>query len=152
LFAVIASSAVLVACAPGDTTPSSSPSRTGSPAFTVTPTPTPPAFDPSGTADENLPLFREVTRNVWSGKERVRGRAYIDALVKAGFDKKSMQVTEDHSTVGNPAESIQFSVHWKDGQCLIGQVGPETGAPVTVVQPGLADGQCLIGKTRAIDW
>jgi len=107
---------------------------------------------PKGTAQDNLALFQEVTRTVWSGKDKVRGRAYIDALVKAGFDKQSMQLTEDRSTVGNPAESIQFSVLWRDGQCLIGQVGPETGDPVTVIQPGLVDGKCLIGKTRAIDW
>jgi hypothetical protein len=107
---------------------------------------------PSGSAQDNLPLFRQVAQTVWAGKDRAHGRAYIDALVKAGFDKAAMQITEDHSTVGNPAESIEFSVHWRDGQCLIGQVGPATGDPVTVVLPGLADDRCLIGKTRTIDW
>ncbi|UUT35265.1 DUF6993 domain-containing protein [Microbacterium elymi] len=107
---------------------------------------------PDGTAQQNLALFREVTHAVWAGADRVHGRAYIDALVKAGFRKKAMQVTEDLTTVGNPAETIQFSVRWKDGQCLMGQVGPETGDPVTTVMPGLADGRCLLGTTRDIDW
>ncbi|QAY61939.1 hypothetical protein ET475_16850 [Microbacterium protaetiae] len=89
---------------------------------------------------------------MWAGKDKVHGRAYVDALVKAGFDKTAMQVTEDYSTVGNPAETLQFSVRWNDGQCLIGQVGPETGKPVTTVLPGLADGTCLLGDTRDIDW
>ena len=70
--------------------------------------------------------------SVWASPNNVAGRAYIDALVAAGFDKSAMQVTKDKSTVGNPAESIQFSVHW-GGDCLVGQVGPATGAPVTVV-------------------
>ena len=69
----------------------------------------------------------------------------------AGFDKAAMQVTRDTSTVGNPAESIQFSVRWGD-ECLVGQVGPATGDPVTVVVPGLAEGTCLVGETRPIDW
>jgi hypothetical protein len=75
----------------------------------------------------------------------------VDALVAAGFDKSAMQLTPDQSTVGNPAEAIQFSVLWKE-TCLVGQVGPATGAPVTVVVPALADGSCLIGSTRPIDW
>ena len=79
------------------------------------------------------------------------GRAYIDALVAAGFDKTTMQVTQDKTTVGNPAESLQFSVRWGD-ECLIGQVGPATGTPVTVVAPALAEGTCLVGRTRPIDW
>lgn len=156
--ALVALAAVgtLTACAPADggASPPASRSASSVPAPTATPSPTPaaPVLVPSGTAQDNLPLFRQVTASVWAGKDRVHGRAYIDALVKAGFDKAVMQVTEDHSTVGNPAESIQFSVHWKDGRCLVGQVGPTTGAPVTVVLPGLADDRCLIGKTRTIDW
>ena len=88
---------------------------------------------------------------VWATPEQVAGRAYIDSLVEAGFDKTAMQLTPDQSTVGNAAESIQFSVRWAD-QCLIGQVGPATGAPVTVMVPVLAEGTCLVGETRPIDW
>ena len=62
-----------------------------------------------------------------------------------------MQVTNDTSTVGNPAESIQFAVRWGE-ECLIGQVGPATGEPVTVVVPVLAEGSCLVGQTRPINW
>lgn len=107
---------------------------------------------PDGTAEENLPLFRSVVHTVWASDDRVHGRAYVDALVKAGFAKKAMQVTEDRTTVGNPAESIMFSVRWKDGECLVGQVGPETGRPVVKALPVLGDGTCLLGETRPIDW
>ena len=106
---------------------------------------------PGGTAEDNLPLFAAVTGAVWASPDAVSGRAYVDALVAAGFDKAAMQVTQDKTTVGNPAESLQFSVRWRD-ECLIGQVGPATGAPVTVVAPALAEGTCLVGQTRPIDW
>ncbi len=76
----------------------------------------------------------------------------MDALVGAGFDRAAMQVTQDATTVGNPVESLQFSVRWGETECLVGQVGPSTGEPVTAVMPQLAEGRCLVGTTRAIDW
>ncbi len=123
---------------------------------TVSPTapasgPAQAALEPEGTAADNLPLFTDVTNTVWASPDQVSGRAYVDALVAAGFDKAAMQVTPDQSTVGNPAESIQFSVRWGQ-ECLVGQVGPTTGSPVTVVVPVLAEGTCLVGETRPIDW
>jgi len=146
----------LTACAPGGTldptpTPTVSAS-TAQPTPDATPTTPPqPTLVPNGTAAENLPLFTSVTAAVWASENRVVGRAYVDALTAAGFDKAAMQVTNDQTTVGNPAESIQFSVRWGE-ECLIGQVGPATGNPVTVVVPVLAEGSCLVGETRPIDW
>nr|WP_205789294.1 hypothetical protein [Microbacterium sp. CPCC 204701] len=129
-------------------TPTRSGSSTGGPTSTATPEPT---LVPDGTAADNLPLFAAITASVWASEDRNGGRAYIDALVVAGFDKAAMQVTRDRSTVGNQAESIQFSVKWGE-ECLIGQVGPATGDPVTVVVPVLVEGTCLVGETRPIDW
>lgn len=106
---------------------------------------------PEGSAEDNLPVFVFVTESVWATPDNWSGRAYVDALVAAGFDKASMQVTEDRSTVGNLAESLQFSVRWGE-ECLVGQVGPATGDPVAVIVPVLAEGGCLIGQTRPIDW
>lgn len=111
-----------------------------------------PALVPDGSAEDNLPYFTEVTEQVWASERRAEGRAYIDALVAAGFDKAAMQVTHDVSTVGNPAESMQFSVLWQ-GECLVGQVGPDIGEAVTRVLPAVQDGTvCLLGATRPIDW
>lgn len=107
-------------------------------------------LEPDGSAADNLPLFRAVTEQVWGSGDRARGRAYLDALAAAGFPAERMQVTADTSTVGNPAESIQFSVAWGDAECLVGQVGPSTGEPVTAVLPQLADDRCLIGQTAPI--
>lgn len=136
--------------APSPTTssPTSTPAETQTPAA---PTPTAPVLVPKGTAKDNLPLFQATVDAVWAGPDSVVGRAYIDALVSVGFDKAAMQLTSDTSTVGNPAESIQFSVLWGT-QCLVGQVGPATGTAVTVVVPALSEGGCLIGATRPIDW
>jgi hypothetical protein len=128
--------------------PSASPDASTAPAPSDS---TGPVLSPEGSAEDNLPLFSTVTAAVWASPDQVSGRAYVDALVAAGFDKSAMQLTPDQSTVGNPAEAIQFSVQW-NGECLVGQVGPATGAPVTVVVPALADGACLIGSTRPIDW
>lgn len=113
--------------------------------------PAKPTLLPNGSADDNLPLFTDVTERVWASGDRTHGRAYIDALVEAGFDKKAMQVTADLSTVQRHAESILFSVKWGD-ECLIGQVGPETGEPVATVMDVVGEGVCLIGNTRDIDW
>ena len=144
---------LLSACTP-DGGPGSPGDPTAPPPRAPSPTPAPtadPVLVPAGTAADNLPLFTAVTETVWASGDRAAGRAYIDALVAAGFDKAAMQVTNDTSTVGNPAESIQFSVRWGE-ECLVGQVGPATGEPVAVVVPVLAEGTCLVGHTRPIDW
>lgn len=97
-------------------------------------------------------MFTAVAEAIWATDSKGSGRAYIDALVGAGFDRAAMQVTQDQSTVGNQAESLQFSVRWGDDECLVGQVGPSTGRVVTAVMPQLAEGRCLVGTTRPIDW
>lgn len=137
------------ACTP---TPTPTPTQTtAAPTATPTPTPTGLALVPDGSAEDNLPLFAQVVNTVAATDARAQGRAYIDALVAAGFPKAQMQVTNDLTTVGNPADSIQFSVKWA-GECLVGQVGPSTPAPTALVLPLVPGDTCLIGQTRPIDW
>ncbi len=134
-------------------------SAVAEPAASPSPTETPDADpveegeEPSASEEisDDLERFSRVAAQVWGSEQRSSGRAYIDALVDAGFDRDAMQVTEDASTVGNAAESIQFSV-WLGQDCLIGQVGPATGDPVTGVFEALPGERCLIGQTRTIDW
>ncbi|OCG75846.1 hypothetical protein A7J15_00935 [Microbacterium sediminis] len=146
--AIVSTLAALAACAPEPVAPTTGPTA---PSASAAPTAAPePTLVPDGSAADNLPLFTRVVADVWGSEQRGAGRAYVDALVAAGFDKAAMQVTRDVSTVGNAAESIQFSVRWGE-ECLIGQVGPETGDPVTSVEAAI-DGVCLIGNTRPIDW
>ncbi|MDQ0612680.1 hypothetical protein QF046_000321 [Microbacterium sp. W4I4] len=157
LFGVLALVAVLTSCTDMPHGSSTAP-RTSSAASSTPPSVMPqpssssPALVPDGTAADNLPVFTVVTAQVWASDQRVHGRAYIDALVGAGFDRSRMQVTSDETTIGRAAESIQFSIAWGEDQCLIGQVGPSTGDPVTVVMPQLQGGRCLVGITREIDW
>lgn len=113
--------------------------------------PAEPELVRDGAADENLPFFASLIDQVWASDARASGRAYIDALVTGGFDKTTMQVTKDLSTVGNPAESMQVSVIWA-GECLVGQFGPATGLPSSSVQAVLPGDVCLLGNTRPIDW
>ena len=148
------SAALVVGVLAGCTaTPEPSPT----PTVTATPTPTetasaaPQQVSDATTADEALPFFADVVAAVWATDGRFQGRAYVDGLTQVGFDKSAMEVTYDESTVGNPAESIQFSVRWGE-ECLVGQVGPSTGDPVVAVMPGLQTGSSLIGDTRPIDW
>lgn len=143
----------VTACSP----PHGQPPETSQPHSSASPTSTPPlpSGAPSATqadAEAALTSFAAVTARIWESDARGQGRAYIDALTQAGFAKDEMQVTADRSTVGNPAESLLFSVAWSDTQCLVGQVGPSTGEPVTAVMPRLSDGACLAGTTRPIDW
>jgi hypothetical protein len=145
----VAESPVASPSAPSTPSPgASNPSPSTEPSPSAAPTPGP---NPDGSAADNLPYFTAITAAVWATDRRAEGRAYIDALVAGGFEKATMQVTDDTSTVGNPAESLQFSVLWK-GECLIGQVGPATGEPVTIVARAVEGGACLVGNTRPIDW
>ncbi len=148
--ALAAALLVLSACGPGPDV-SATPSAEASPSPGAT-APVEPELVPDGTAEDNLPVFTSVSEAVWATEQRGAGRAYIDALIGAGFDRADMQVTQDVSTVGNTAESLLFSVRWGDEECLIGQVGPSTGQVVTAVMPQLAEGRCLVGSTRPIDW
>lgn len=121
-----------------------------------TPTPAPkdaaPTLMREGSATDNLPFFSAIVAQVWATEQKTQGRAYVDALVAAGFDKAAMQVTQDRSTVDNPAEALQFSVLWR-GECLVGQAGPDMSAPVATVLQAVQGGTvCLIGETRVIDW
>lgn len=151
LLPVLAGCALVTGPTAGTATPAPTATSTSAQPDAGAPEPAPEVY-PDGTAADNLPVFTAVTARIWASEQRVSGRAYIDALAAAGFERDAMQVTEDRSTVGNPAESLQFSVAWGDDECLIGQVGPSTGEPVTTVMPQLAEGRCLIGETRAIDW
>jgi len=148
LLAVVAT-LVLSGCSAGSPAPSSSPVATPtatSSGTTASPSAA-PVLHPDGSAEDNLALFAAVVARVWAGDSRASGAAYIDALTAAGFARADMEVTADESTVGNPAESIQFSVRWGKDQCLVGQVGPSTGDPVTAVLPQVDGGRCLIGRT-----
>lgn len=144
--------ATLAGCAPTvEPTATPSPTQTVTASPSATPTPTGPVFVAGGSAEDNLPLFAQVVQTVAASADKAKGRAYVDALVAAGFDKPAMELTADRTTVDNPVDSLQVAVAW-EGECLVGQVGPSTPRPTAVVLPALPAGDCLVGETRPIDW
>lgn len=110
-----------------------------------------PVLRPELSAAENLEFFDSVNRGVIAADPAPGGRAFIDALVAAGFDRAAMQVTADTTTLGEPADSIQFAVAFGP-DCLVGQFGPKSDGYQSAVRPALGTGGCLVGATRPIDW
>ncbi|ANJ26842.1 DUF6993 domain-containing protein [Agromyces aureus] len=151
----IAGAALFVAVLTGCTgTPSPTPSASPSdsrPRPTDAATAAPVGLHPDLPAADNLPFFDQVNQQVVAANAAAGGRDFIDALVAAGFDRAAMQVTSDQTSLGEPADSVQFSVLFNDG-CLVGQYGPKSGGYHGVVQAALGTGGCLIGQTRPIDW
>jgi hypothetical protein len=152
VLAVLTAVVGLTGCgSPQPAAPAASQAPVASSAPAPTPTPTPaaaPQLLPDGTAQENLPYFDSINNALASGQQ-ANGRAIIDSLVAAGFDKSAMQVTPDTTPTHHNADSIQFAVQL-GGECLIGQFGG--GEYTSVAGPALATGGCLVGKTRPIDW
>jgi hypothetical protein len=140
----------LAGCSLLSPAPSPSPSPSAEPAAEPT-APAAPSLQPTLSAGENLAFFDSVNQGVIAADGNAGGRAFIDALVAAGFDKAAMQVTGDRTTIDTPADSIQFSVAFQ-GECLIGQYGPASGGYHGAVRPMLGTGSCLVGQTRPIDW
>ncbi|QHC63107.1 hypothetical protein GSU69_10715 [Rathayibacter festucae] len=110
----------------------------------------PVALVPGGTAEENLPFFRQIVTAAAGSDPKTPGRSVVDALVAAGFAKESMQLTADETSVGLEADSVQVSVKASDA-CLIGQYGPKVDGVRAVVAAPIATGACLIGSTVPLD-
>ena len=145
----------------GGCTAASEPQPASAPATTVPPSPeaSEPAPSPEAVASlrpelaasENLAYFDAVNQQVVAANPEAGGRDFIDALVAAGFDRAAMQVTADTTTIGDPADSIQFAVRFQE-ECLVGQYGPKSDGYHGAVRPLLGTGACLVGQTRPIDW
>jgi hypothetical protein len=144
---------VLAGCSslgtPGGGDASSSPAPSASSASPTGSTVAPPVLVPGGTAEENRPLFDAVSSAVVASDPDAGGRALVDALVEAGFDRAAMEVTDDTTAIGGTADSVQFAVRASDA-CLIGERSASGYA--SLVAPVLGTGRCLVGETRAIDW
>ncbi|MGR0219342.1 DUF6993 domain-containing protein [Agromyces sp. ZXT2-6] len=154
-----ATALLLTGCATADPAPSATPTATVEADSAPRPVPTtiaPPenvdlVLRPELSAAENLAFFDSVNRAVIAADPSAGGRAFIDALVAAGFDRAGMQVTADTTTLGEPADSIQFAVGLGP-DCLVGQYGAKSDGYQSAVRPALGTGGCLIGDTRPIDW
>ncbi|CAB4855959.1 MAG: hypothetical protein F2785_00520 [Actinobacteria bacterium] len=135
-------SLALGGCAVGpNATPNATPSSTTATAL---------AFLRDGDAQDNKVIFDQLLSGVATIDQQHPGRAMVDALVSAGFRKKSIQVTEDLTKTNIPADSVIVSVRI-DRSCLIGQRTIDREY-FSSIESALKTGGCLIGTTRTIDW
>jgi PBP1b-binding outer membrane lipoprotein LpoB len=135
---------VLAGCSSAIVEPSASP----------TPTPTatavPPEYFPDGDAQDNKAFFDWVLLPVASADQKNASRAMVNALERAGFSKKKMQVTPHLTKTNLEADSVIVSVEIKRS-CLIGQRSAN-GEYFSTIETALKTGGCLIGSTLDIDW
>lgn len=112
---------------------------------------TAPELVPDGTADDNLPFFREVLTTYAAGDGAVQGQPIVEALAAAGFDKTLMQVSFDRTKTDLVADNIFVSVRIGK-ECLIGQVVTADRSVVAENEPAIGPDQtvCLIGETAPI--
>ncbi|QHC59033.1 hypothetical protein [Rathayibacter sp. VKM Ac-2760] len=147
--AVLALLAGMTGCtAPAAPPAAQSPSASAAPSGAESAAPV--ALVPGGTAEENLPFFRQIVTDAAGSDPATPGRSVVDALVAAGFAKESMQLTADETSVGLAADSVQVSVKASDA-CLIGQYGPKVDGVRAEVAAPIATGACLIGSTVPLD-
>jgi hypothetical protein len=153
MIAVLVVGAVLAGCsATATATSGATPGPVNPSASTSAPSATPsaaPTFVAGGSADDNRAFFDYTNSTLFASNGSANGRTIIDTLVAAGFDKASMQVTPDKTSINGTVDSILFSVKL-GGECLLGQHGG--GGYSSAVEAALKNGSCLIGKTRPIDW
>ena len=139
----------LAGCVAGPGEPVATPTATATPTPTPTPTPTAdPVLVPGGTAGQNRPYFEFVIFRLLEASSQPTSLEIVDALVVAGFPRESLQVTADTTRVGDPADSILFSV-LIDGQCLLGQIAK--GSFEAELADVLGSGRCLVGRTVSLD-
>ncbi len=125
------------------------------PTPTPTPTPTatagpPPVYLPDGDAQDNKAFFDWVLLPVANAQHKNPSTALVNALVRAGFPKREMQVTPHLTRTQLEADSVIVSVKIKRS-CLIGQRAAN-GDYFSTIEAALKTGGCLIGSTLEIDW
>lgn len=120
--------------------PTSTPTATARPEPSIPPTP-----DASLSPTQNLAYFDRAVKAVLAKDASAPGEKLLQALAAAGFDPATMEVTPDRTTADLEADSIQFSVLF-DGECLVGQRGPEDHGYHSMVAAPLGTGRCLLGS------
>ena len=134
----------LAGCATPEPAPMPIPSTSASPSAE-------PSGPPADSAEAQKVLFDKANQATIDagGGSNPGGRAFIDGLVNAGYDKAAMEVTPDETAIALDADNIQFSVRLGE-DCLVGQYG-NVGYQSAVL-PVLSTGTCLVGITRTINW
>jgi hypothetical protein len=122
----------------------------GSTSVTSSPAPTPtvaPTFVPAGTADDNLEYFRWIVTEAISREgENASTEALAKKLAASGFAAEGIQFSDNSTAIGLKPDSVTVAALVAD-KCLIAQYGPSIGGLTVSVQPVLASGGCLLGRS-----
>jgi hypothetical protein len=129
--------------------PDGSPSASPTPTSTVSAEPM-PVFLPEGDAQDNKTFFDRILSGVATADQKQPGRAMVNALVRAGFRKKSIQLTPDRTRTDLEADSVIVAIRM-GRSCLIGQRTNDRKY-YSSIETALKTGGCLVGTTRKINW
>jgi hypothetical protein len=129
--------------------PDGSPSASPTPTSTVSAEPM-PVFLPEGDAQDNKTFFDRILSGVATAHQKQPGRAMVNALVRAGFRKKSIQITPDRTRTDLEADSVIVAIRM-GRSCLIGQRTNDRKY-YSSIETALKTGGCLVGTTRKINW
>ena len=129
--------------------PDGSPSASPTPTSTVSTEPM-PVFLPEGDAQDNKTFFDRILSGVATADQKQPGRAMVNALVRAGFRKKSIQITPDRTRTDLEADSVIVAIRM-GRSCLIGQRTNDRKY-YSSIETALKTGGCLVGTTRKINW
>lgn len=105
-------------------------------------------FSADMTESQATDFFNHVAGNV-AGTGSMDGAQYVQAFRDLGVPDDIIQVTSSDTTIGVPAESIQFSIRW-GSTCIIGDVGH--GSFTSTVAPATHWESCLLGATRPLEF
>jgi hypothetical protein len=112
---------------------------------TARPTEKPRApFFPTGSAEDNLPVFKEVLELAGAGTTRFNLEASIFLLVEAGFSLDSITHTSPTTKIQGQPDSISLGISFA-GECLVGQFST-SWLTTDVLEPTKSG--CLIGKVQ----
>jgi hypothetical protein len=125
-------------------------SSSGGPAATKSAAPTPtamPTFVAGGSADQNTDFFRYLVSDAIAHEgDNASTQALAQKLAASGFDAKGIEFSDNATAIGLKPDSVTVAATLKD-QCLIAQFGPSIGGLTVSVQPVLASGGCLLGRS-----
>lgn len=125
-------------------------SDSGNEAASASASPSPsvaPTFAPAGSASDNTAYFRYVV-------DQAIARAGLNAstegvakdLAAGGFAAAGIQYSDNSTAAGMTPDSVTVAALWQ-GECLIAQYGPSINGLTVSVQPELASGGCLLGRS-----
>jgi hypothetical protein len=102
------------------------------------------SFFPTGSANQNLPIFENVLTVTGAGKPGYDISKSIALLVETGFDIDDITHTPVTSKIGEAANSVSLAIAL-NGECLIAQFST-SWLTTSVTEPTVSG--CLIGDVE----